>query len=388
MSRALAKWSQHYMGQRVILQQWRHIAVTISRRHTREKGPRRANFDEAGLGGEDEEAEAEGYEEADDLAAAHTTRTAAGYGVTIDILKRLTSESLDVFGQASRRWHRFLGCAGEEEEAGPGLLARAKGEGQGGGGGKRKGGPAAEEAEARQAEKNKKKMQPAGAAQRRRRRASCCWKKAAEFRSAEQKEAIELAIAKRTPLVAVLPTGAGKSLVFMVPALLAGAGMTIVVTPFRALKAQLVGRCQKAGRAWTAAPGWRRRSSGLQSPSSRQKLRAAMPSYTDVAARPLLPLGLPYSYAAAAQAAGIRSGNAITEPSLHPGLKPDTLLPASQSERCLLSLASNKDVEFRLGWHVLKNTDSDAGIWTLEERNALEAEFLSSGSWTAIEPSN
>ncbi|KAH7109000.1 P-loop containing nucleoside triphosphate hydrolase protein [Dactylonectria estremocensis] len=68
--------------------------------------------------------------------------------------------------------------------------------------------------------------------------------------------------------------------------------------------------------------------------------------------------------------------------------KPDTLLPASQSERSFLSLASNKDVEFRLGWHVLKNTDSEAGIWTLEERNALEAEFLSSGSWTAIEPSN
>ncbi|KAH6869680.1 P-loop containing nucleoside triphosphate hydrolase protein, partial [Thelonectria olida] len=68
--------------------------------------------------------------------------------------------------------------------------------------------------------------------------------------------------------------------------------------------------------------------------------------------------------------------------------KPDTLLPASQSERSFLSLASNKDVEFRLGWHVLKNTDSEAGTWTLEARNALEAEFLSSGGWSAIEPSN
>ncbi|KAH6977690.1 P-loop containing nucleoside triphosphate hydrolase protein [Ilyonectria destructans] len=68
--------------------------------------------------------------------------------------------------------------------------------------------------------------------------------------------------------------------------------------------------------------------------------------------------------------------------------KPDTLLPASQSERSFLSLASNKDVEFRLGWHVLKNTDSEAGTWTLGMRNALEAEFLSSGSWSAIEPSN
>ncbi|KAK7390665.1 hypothetical protein QQX98_013386, partial [Neonectria punicea] len=69
----------------------------------------------------------------------------------------------------------------------------------------------------------------------------------AQFRSAQQKEAIQLATTKRTPLVAVLPTGASKSLVFIVPALLAGAGMTIVVAPYRALKDQLVSRCQEAG---------------------------------------------------------------------------------------------------------------------------------------------
>ncbi|KAH7142164.1 dynamin GTPase [Dactylonectria macrodidyma] len=68
--------------------------------------------------------------------------------------------------------------------------------------------------------------------------------------------------------------------------------------------------------------------------------------------------------------------------------KPDTLLPASQSEASFLSLASNNDIEFRLGWHVLKNTDSEAGVWTLEERNALETEFLSRGGWSAIEPSS
>ncbi|KAK7390675.1 hypothetical protein QQX98_013376, partial [Neonectria punicea] len=100
MSRALAKWSQHYSGQRVTLQQWRHIAIAISRRHTRAKGASRADFDEA-EGGDEEEAER--YEDVEDLAAAHTGRTAAGYGVTIDILKQLTSESLEVFGQASRR---------------------------------------------------------------------------------------------------------------------------------------------------------------------------------------------------------------------------------------------------------------------------------------------
>lgn len=56
----------------------------------------------------------------------------------------------------------------------------------------------------------------------------------ADFRSAEQKEeAIQRAAARQTPLVAVVPTGAGKSLVFIVPALLTGAGMTrrVVASP-------------------------------------------------------------------------------------------------------------------------------------------------------------
>jgi hypothetical protein len=30
--------------------------------------------------------------------------------VTIDVLKRLTAESLEIFGQVSHRWYKFLGC--------------------------------------------------------------------------------------------------------------------------------------------------------------------------------------------------------------------------------------------------------------------------------------
>ncbi|KFY65576.1 hypothetical protein V496_02463 [Pseudogymnoascus sp. VKM F-4515 (FW-2607)] len=38
------------------------------------------------------------YEIPDDLAVSHTTKTAENYGVTIDLLKRLTAESLEIFG--------------------------------------------------------------------------------------------------------------------------------------------------------------------------------------------------------------------------------------------------------------------------------------------------
>ena len=69
----------------------------------------------------------------------------------------------------------------------------------------------------------------------------------AQFRTPQQEEAVQLAIAKESPLVVVLPTGRGKSQVFMIPALLPRAGITIVVAPYAKLKRQLVTRCVDAG---------------------------------------------------------------------------------------------------------------------------------------------
>lgn len=42
--------------------------------------------------------------------------------------------------------------------------------------------------------------------------------------------------------------------------------------------------------------------------------------------------------------------------------KPDTLIPGSESKAIYVSLARNQDIEFRLGWHVLKNIDSETGV--------------------------
>ena len=61
--------------------------------------------------------------------------------------------------------------------------------------------------------------------------------------------------------------------------------------------------------------------------------------------------------------------------------KPDMLVPGSESESSFVSLARNQDVEFRLGWHVLKNMDSEKGHWNLTDRNLQEAEFFSQGIW-------
>ncbi|OKO91121.1 Interferon-induced GTP-binding protein Mx1 [Penicillium subrubescens] len=61
--------------------------------------------------------------------------------------------------------------------------------------------------------------------------------------------------------------------------------------------------------------------------------------------------------------------------------KPDTLAGGSESETMFVSLAKNQDVEFRLGWHVLKNMDMDKGHRSLDQRDAEELEFFSQGIW-------
>ncbi|KAM0430444.1 hypothetical protein ACHAPT_005791 [Fusarium lateritium] len=68
--------------------------------------------------------------------------------------------------------------------------------------------------------------------------------------------------------------------------------------------------------------------------------------------------------------------------------KPDTLHPGSESEQGFIDLANNKDVEFRLGWHVLRNRDSEKDIWDREERNTQERDFFSKGAWASLSPSD
>ncbi|PNP37241.1 hypothetical protein TGAMA5MH_10863 [Trichoderma gamsii] len=236
ISKAMAKWSYHYMGRRITLQDWRHIAIAVSKKHARQRGAAKADFEED----DNDDDEAEQYEIPDDLAAAHTTKTAANYGVTIDVLRRLTAESLEIFGQVSHRWHKFLEL--DQPSSGPPPL------------------PLKREAEADikpQAPRPSKRArvmhlekQRLGSGQGQvilKALQAVLRDNHARFRTPQQEEAVRMAAAKETPLVAILPTGGGKSLIFMVPAMLAGAGVTIVVAPYAELKRQLVTRCLDAG---------------------------------------------------------------------------------------------------------------------------------------------
>lgn len=69
--------------------------------------------------------------------------------------------------------------------------------------------------------------------------------------------------------------------------------------------------------------------------------------------------------------------------------KPDTLVNGSGSEAMYVSLAANREVEFNLGWHVLKNLDSEKVEKSsfLHHRNEEEASFFSQGVWSTLPPS-
>ncbi|KAF4310443.1 Helicase [Botryosphaeria dothidea] len=70
--------------------------------------------------------------------------------------------------------------------------------------------------------------------------------KEAEFRSI-QEEAVTAIQAGVSPVVAVMPTGAGKSILFMLPAWTEPGGTTVVVVPLIALRADMKERCSKLG---------------------------------------------------------------------------------------------------------------------------------------------
>ncbi|KAI0105277.1 dynamin family protein [Nemania sp. FL0031] len=66
--------------------------------------------------------------------------------------------------------------------------------------------------------------------------------------------------------------------------------------------------------------------------------------------------------------------------------KPDTLVDGSGSEAMYVSLAQNREVEFDLGWHVLRNLDSEKvdGSSLLRRRNEEEDAFFSESVWSKL----
>ena len=65
--------------------------------------------------------------------------------------------------------------------------------------------------------------------------------------------------------------------------------------------------------------------------------------------------------------------------------KPDLLRPGSENEKTWLELAQNRNIQFELGWHMVRNRDDGDSKSTFEERNQAEKVFFSGGAYQDLD---
>lgn len=179
-----------------------------------------------------------------DLQATHGTKIARQhYAVHVGFPGRLQPEMISTYREISRLWHQFLEHDKELE---------AKGEGKGKGKWKRKGAALAHN-EVVLAKRSKQVIVSQTETE---------WSEEVivgglrsllgvdvEWQSEKQAESMRTIMRLREgeTAIIVLPTGAGKSILFMLPAILRDGGTSIVVVPFVALMEDLISRAHEMG---------------------------------------------------------------------------------------------------------------------------------------------
>ncbi|TMC15887.1 MAG: DEAD/DEAH box helicase, partial [Chloroflexi bacterium] len=212
LTTCLKRESGKELGMELTTSDYRHIAKAINRMYVR--GLTR------GMNEEDEEEE---EEDADDLQACHGKEMADDvYGIRGDILRSLTERSISVFRDVSRRWHSFL----KLESKGKRTKKRSNDR----------------EIEGQLMKRTQFKVTMKEV----REQLKNLYGANGTFKSKEQEAGMQAITNNASPLIIILPTGGGKSLLFMMPTKLKGARTTIVVIPFIALIDDMLKRCKNA----------------------------------------------------------------------------------------------------------------------------------------------
>ena len=182
---------------------YRHTAVAIDRHHIRP--------------GREEESEDEEENSHDEMAAHTTAMGNARYARVRNLTSTLTPESIDLCRAICDREHAWLGMAARDAKC----TAIAQRQNR------------LLTARERKEETDRIMAEMYG----------FNWK----WKSEKQRESVELAAARISPLFIILPMGGGKTLSFMVAAKMKGSGVTVVVTPLIALGKDMVRRFQQVG---------------------------------------------------------------------------------------------------------------------------------------------
>lgn len=231
---ALKRESRLGLGQELTIAAYREIAIGISRRFLRgatafktEEGDENEEWKEENLGAS-----------IADEQAGHTAHV-AGMIYARGIMEQAgaVADKRQQFRASSTDWHRFLGfCDSKEEET----TSR-----------KRKRAPFESEADEARIDRWGRLRKMDTTAQLKR-----MMSKTAEFRGVQQ-ETMAAIVAGESPIVAVMPTGGGKSLLFMLPAWAEQGGTTVVVIPLIALRGDMMRRCKALGISCAAWEGRR-----------------------------------------------------------------------------------------------------------------------------------
>jgi superfamily II DNA helicase RecQ len=212
MRRVLKRKTEIGLGHALTIRDYRDIAIAISRRFMRG----RTAFND------DEEHKDDEFDACDEQAG-HIARIAGAiYARGISEMAGSVFNKRGQFREASVDWHRFLGFKETAESS------------------KRRC-PFDDEVDEGRIERH---------ARMKRVNVDSVMKsmygRDAEFRGI-QKAVIEAIMGGKSPIIAVMPTGGGKSLLFMLPVVAEPSGVTIVVVPLIALKADLKRRCEEMG---------------------------------------------------------------------------------------------------------------------------------------------
>lgn len=248
MREAMKRYSREHLGQTLTIQSYREIAIAISRRFIGEQDAFMKDFDgidEGGLDeGEGEQGVGRRLQAIMDKQAGHTSSVAGMiYARLISERDGTVASTRARFRTVSCMWHLWLGFdTAFDHEGREGTQTK----------GKRKTSEMPWEAvmEAKQAARWKHLRgadTQAGLQQMMR-------SGAARFRGV-QREAIQAIVEGAPRIIAVMPTGEGKSLLFQLPAYISPRGLTIVVVPLVALRYDMMIRCAAIGvtaREWEA----------------------------------------------------------------------------------------------------------------------------------------
>ncbi|RVD83632.1 uncharacterized protein DFL_001416 [Arthrobotrys flagrans] len=268
MSRALEDATEAYLGVKLTLRSYRHVAVAFSRdvvHRNRSANERFKDFrNEDSL--LDEDADDREPDDGDDGESAQTIaalQTGHGlrsrlnhYGQAVNLTAKLTSNSLELFAQVSEEWHRFLGIE-EEKGSDDKKHRRQRSSINFTDDRKQVDGLRVLTAKRSRSHTNLDRTTSTTSTSVPGREDRDLESKAYRllkdkfgytgFKSQEQLEGTLCVLDKRPTTVVVLPTGGGKSLLWMLPAMADERGMTAVIVPYISLATDLIERCSEIG---------------------------------------------------------------------------------------------------------------------------------------------